>query len=33
MGFQMIMASVCNKMETPMAVINGASFGALRRGR
>ena len=30
---QIIIASVCRMMETPIAVISGASLGALRSGR
>ena len=33
LGFQMIIANVCNSRLTPIAVINGASRGALRNGR
>jgi hypothetical protein len=33
LGFQMIIASVCSSRLTPMAVISGASRGALRSGR
>ena len=32
-GFQMIIASVCSSRLTPIAVISGASRGALRSGR
>ena len=32
-GFQMIIASVCSSRLMPIAVINGASRGALRSGR
>jgi len=33
LGFQMIMAKVCNKMDMPMAVMRGANLGAPRKGR
>ena len=33
LGFQMIMAKVCSKIDIPMAVISGARRGELRRGR
>ncbi len=32
-GFQMIIASVCSSSDMPIAVISGASLGALRSGR
>ena len=32
-GFQMIIASVCSSRLMPMAVMSGASRGALRSGR
>jgi hypothetical protein len=33
LGFQIIMAKVCSKMDMPMAVMSGASLGELRSGR
>ena len=33
LGFQMIMARVCSRMETPMAVIQRRRRGLLRSGR
>ena len=33
LGFQIIMASACSKMDMPSAVIRGARRGALRSGR
>jgi len=33
LGFQIIIANVCNSSDMPMAVMSGANLGELRNGR